>query len=266
MDGTSKDSSLLMYPFSCRTPPLLRGGSRGARGGGASRAARRELFPPSLPAAGQAAPAESGAKEATGEQWGMPGGAGTTAALPRPRRRAGPRSRSFLRPRTPLCRGARAGGLPPRSLPLHVTYGSLPGARPADGRPSLTLEIPQASLPVQRRAAEGMHTVSTLSAAHPQTLPPPARSVLEGEWVCPAGSPPAPLPSLSRGRRCGQAGLSQPSALRQLPPTSCHRPRARPSPACREHYQQEKRQHYRRAPTRALQCWLLPFRGRCCTQ
>lgn len=63
-----------------------------------------------------------------GSAWrrGSPGCASSGPAAARPR------SRRFLRPRTPLCRGARAaaaGGLPPRSLawptrPLHVTYGS----------------------------------------------------------------------------------------------------------------------------------------------
>lgn len=59
-------------------------------------------------------------------------------------------------------------------------------------------------------------------------------------------------------------GSPQPSAGCPRPPATGPAP-ARPL-ACREHYQQERRQHYRRAPTRPLQCSLPPFRGRCCAQ
>lgn len=118
VDGTSKDSTLLIYPVSCRTPRAAACEHTSLQGG--QRRRRRELFSASLAPAGQAPPAESGAKRGgrwtMGSAWrkGSPGCASSGPAAT-----ARPRSRCFLRPRTPLCRaaGAAAGGLPPRSLP-----------------------------------------------------------------------------------------------------------------------------------------------------
>lgn len=236
MDGTSKDSSLLIHPFARRTPPSCCVRAHPLAGGPAA-AGRAEplggsssLLPSLRP--GKPRRRKAARKEAAGEQWAAPGGEAAPAALPPapPPPGPAPAASCGLARRSAGERGPPPpGGCRPALLPGRRGPSMLPTAA-ADGRPPLTLEIPQASLPVQRRAAEGARGF-TRSAAHPQTLPPHgAKRCRRGERGCPAGPPPAPLPSLSRGRRCGRAGLWEPSALRRLPPTSCHRPRARPSP------------------------------------
>lgn len=202
----------------------------------------------SFPRCGLASPAAGKRREKP-----LPGNNGERLERRQPRTLClRPRSRRFLRPRSPFCWGAPAPltAGPRRPLPR---YRRQPAPLTGDPR------SPLASPPAQRRAADGALGF-TPSAAHPQTLPPTAPSVLEGKWGCAPGPPPVRLPSLSRGRRSGQVGLWEPSPLRRMPPTSRHR-----SLACREHYPPESRQHYRRAPA-GLQCAALPFRGRCCTQ
>lgn len=174
--------------------------------------------------------------------------------------------------RTPLCRGARAaaGGLPPRSLPGRHSPSALPTAACPEPAP-LTAD-PRSPLKCPRQVCQ-------FSAALPRApadllsqprIPKPSRPRREACWRTSGAARLARRQPRSRAYP-GVGGAGRPAYGSPHPSAGCPRPPATgPAPArplaCREHYQQERRQHYRRAPTRALQCLLLPFRGRCCTQ
>lgn len=139
------------------------------------------------------------------------------------------------RPRFPAA-GDRGGAPTPAGAAPSVfpTAACPEPPPPAAGRPSLTLGIPRASPPVPRRADEGTQgftlSLSLSQPLTPKTLPPPAPEPLPKGRV---GLPrlarrQLPLPTLCRGRRCGQGpAYGSPSPLRRLPLTS--RPPARPS-------------------------------------
>lgn len=76
-----------------------------------------------------------------------------------------------------------------------VPWGSLPGARPADGRPPLTLGM---NAPCPRRAAEGTHEFTLAATRSPPSSPAPARRAGLPGW---RGASPAPEPIPGSGGR-----------------------------------------------------------------
>lgn len=159
MDGTSKDSSLLIYPFARRTPPSccvrahpLAGGPPAAAAGRAEPLGGSSSLLPSL-RPGKPRRRKAARKEAAGEQWGAPGAEAAPAALPPappPPPPPGPApaascglARRSAGERGPPPAGCRPALLPGRRDPSTLPTAAGPEPAPLTGDPRSPLKSPR---------------------------------------------------------------------------------------------------------------------------
>lgn len=204
-------------------PELLPASTRACRGpgGGGGGGWSSSLLPSLRP--GKPRRQKAARKEAAEEQWGAPGGEGAPAAHPPapPPPGPAPAASCGLARRSAGERGPPpAGSHPARSradTAPGVTYGSLAGARPATGRPPLTLGEPASSAPRCR----GHPRVYSLSRSPPNCAAPGAeraagRVGLPG-WLAASPAPePIPGSAVRTGRPMG--ALNPPLAAPGLLP------------------------------------------------